>query len=1571
MVRLLTFVFLALSLPTIASADCTFYRDSDGDNYGVSSNTQTSGCGNPPTGYVYSSGDCNDTNASIHPWATDTCGDGVDQDCNGTTDDGTGILTYYRDADGDAYGTSGDQKWQCAVPSGYVKVSGDCNDGNAAVKPGATETCNNVDDDCDSQTDEGLPTTTYYRDQDVDGYGTPSTTQTKCSQPSGYVTNNTDCNDSASSVHPTATETCNSVDDDCDNLVDENVKTTYYADSDGDTYGNPSVSTQACSAPSNYVTNSSDCDDTRATSKPGGTEVCNGYDDDCDSSIDENVKTTYYRDVDGDTYGTTSPTTQACSAPAGYSANNTDCNDAVNTTHPNATETCNSVDDDCDTQVDEGVTSTFYRDQDGDNYGSNTDTSQRCSAGGGYVAASGDCDDTLNTRHPSATELCNGLDDDCDAQVDEGLQANTYYTDADADGYGTNSGATTACAAPPGKAGNNTDCNDAAASIHPTAPEVCNTLDDNCNGTADEGVTGTFYRDADSDGYGDAAVSTSTCAAQGGYVSNSTDCDDTLATRNPGNAETCDGVDNDCDTVVDDGVLNMYYRDLDSDGHGATVAASACTAPGGYVVASDDCDDTRNTVYPGATETCNLRDDDCDSQTDEGVTAFLYTDGDGDTYGDPATGADQCAASGRVADNSDCDDLAASRHPGATEVCDGVDQDCDGVSDDGLVFVTYYRDQDGDGYGVDALTVSACAVPSGYVATGGDCNDSSTALHPNATEVCNDVDDDCDTLVDDGFVQQSWHPDADGDGFGNPSSATLSCLQPSGTVLDATDCNDGSSQIRPGATEVCDGVDQDCDGTIDEGVKITFYADGDSDGYGSASTVTNTCSAPTGFVSDSTDCDDSKGFVHPGAVEVCDGVDDDCDGLVDESVKSPFYADVDGDGYGNAANGTLACTAPAGYVADATDCDDVLAGVFPGAIEVCNGADDDCNTLIDDNPSDPSTWYADADGDGQGAVATALIACDPPSGYVADARDCDDTRATTFDGAPEQCSNNLDDDCDGIIDSDAVSGTLWYLDADADGYGVATTTQTACSQPVGYALGTGDCDDTASTVHPGAPETCNSTDDDCDLAIDEEPTGAPIWYMDADQDGFGNPVATAAACVVPSGYVANAADCDDGDDTVLDGDDWWYDTDNDGFADETSTPVRACNAPIGTTDATGDCDDTTDAVFPGAPELCDGVDTDCDGVLDNDAVDAIAFYYDRDNDGYGDAASTVYACSRPGGTARQSGDCDDRAASVRPNAPEQCNGVDDDCDSVIDDAVVYVDWYPDFDGDGYGDAQSAPTNDCIAPAGAIDNGEDCDDGADGVNPSALEQCNGFDDDCDGYVDVDAYDSSLFYLDLDGDGFGDDATMVFVCDPPQDSVQTGGDCDDSDADSHPGAPEQCGDNADNDCNGIVDTDAVVSTWYLDADGDLHGVPGDTQESCSRPDGYAAVDDDCDDTDPDVHPGQADDPSDGVDSDCDGTSELVDVDGDGYEDEAAGGDDCDDSDPLVNPGATELEGDGIDQDCDGSDGFWDGDDRPWTPGGDDTGVTPPTVSGCACDGGGSGPLGLAIPLVALLIARRRRG
>jgi len=286
------------------------------------------------------------------------------------------------------------------------------------------------------------------------------------------------------------------------------------------------------------------------------------------------------------------------------------------------------------------------------------------------------------------------------------------------------------------------------------------------------------------------------------------------------------------------------------------------------------------------------------------------------------------------------------------------------------------------------------------------------------------------------------------------------------------------------------------------------------------------------------DCDDDDARRAPENAELCDGIDNDCDDLIDEDAvdAEPWYYDGDGDGFGDEADAVTICDPPDGYVrevAEGFDCDDTDPLIWPGAMERCDGRDQDCDGELDEDAADALTWYLDADGDGYGASGpTDVRACEEPDGYTSadpGLEDCDDADAAHHPGADEYCDGD-DDDCDGLTDEpDAVDASTFYADTDADGYGDPDAPSAACALPIGHSDNSDDCDDDASTTHPGADEVCDAADNDCDGEADEDAVDALPFYPDADSDGYGVSVGTAYACEAPDGYADEADDCDDSD----------------------------------------------------------------------------------------------------------------------------------------------------------------------------------------------------------------------------------------------------------------------------------------------------------------------------------------------------------------------------------------------------------------------------------------------------------
>jgi hypothetical protein len=449
--------------------------------------------------------------------------------------------------------------------------------------------------------------------------------------------------------------------------------------------------------------------------------------------------------------------------------------------------------------------------------------------------------------------------------------------------------------------------------------------------------------------------------------------------------------------------------------------------------------------------------------------------------------------------------------------------------------------------------------------------------------------------------------DADGDGFDAIAEG-------------GTDCDDNDATIYPGADETCDGVDNNCDGTVDEASAIdagSWYADLDSDGFGDTTNTTLSCSQPTGYVADTSDCDDNDATINPSATEFCDSVDNNCDGTVDEdsaSDASTWYTDSDSDGFGDNTSTTLSCNQPTGYVADATDCDDANATTYPGADEYCDGHDDNCDGDIDEDAAvDVLTWYADTDADGEGDPAVTDIDCYQPSGYVSNNTDCDDT-------------------------------TIVFNTADTDGDGF-----TSCGS---------DCNDTNADINVDANEIWyDGVDQNCDEASD----------YDQDTDGFDH-------------IDYGGDDCDDENAEInVEATEIWYDgtdQDCDGQSDYDADTDGQDSESYGGED----CNDADPDTYTGAPDTpYDGIITDCSNAND----------YDADGDG---ALSTDY-----GGK-----DCDDANSDIHPNAEEiWYDGVDQDCDGNDDDQ----------DGDSYSlendcdDENEDLFENCDADSGSTDTAE--------------------------------------------------------------------------------------------------------------------------------------------------------------------------------------------------------------------------------------------------------------------------
>jgi len=963
--------------------------------------------------------------------------------------------------------------------------------------------------------------------------------------------------------------------------------------------------------------------------------------------------------------------------------------------------------------------------------------------------------------------------------------------------------------------------------------------------------------DADGDGYNDIA-----CGGD--------DCDDADAGLNPGAAEVLDGLDQDCDGMVDEGVLppgaliiteimrnpsavsddfgewfevfnaapfgvDMYGMVVSDAGSNVfTVDASVAIPPLGYAVLIKNGDPGINGginadfAWPGGMDLSNTE--------DEIIITFDGVEIDRVEYADPDWPDDA-----GVAMSLDIDSYDAGLNDDFDNWCNALA--AYGLGDLGTPGVdnpTCCPDADGDGYFDDA-----CG--------GDDCDDADPAVNPAATEdACDYIDNDCDGGL---------HPDEtdfDGDGYD----------------ICGGDCDEGDAAVNPGAPEQpCDFIDNNCDGDYHDA-----ELDDDGDGF-------SECDG---------DCDDGEPSTYPGADELCDGVDNDCDGETDEDTAIDveiWFVDADGDGYGDAAIMEESCYQPPDFVDNADDCNDADPNAFPGAAEAFDSTDNDCDGLYDEgalpddavviteimqNPDlvldEDGEWFeiynntalplnlvgmvvSDAGSNVFTVDADLWVQPDTHAVFGANAEPADNGGALVDYEWDEYNLSNGDDeiylDHGGVtLDEVEYTGAAPWVDPTGAAMSLDPTAYDPdlnddpthwCEAPTTFGLGDGgspgdlnvtccpdadgdgfldadcgfdDCDDADAAVFPGAEEICNGIDDDCDEDTDE--------LVDLDGDGF--------------------ALCD------------------------------------------GDCDEADPAIHPDAEEICDGIDNDCDETTDE--------LLDGDGD-------TFTICD---------GDCDDAEATVYPGAAEVCDGLDNDCDDLLGADEV------DEDLDGYMLCD-----------------DDCDDLDDTVYPEAPELCDGLDNDCDEEIDEDTD------VDADGDGFN-------ACQ---------GDCDDGNADTFPGAKELC-DGFDNDCDEVVPDDEA------DADED----------------GYLVCENDCDDEDAEVNP-DADEVCDGVDNDCDGATDDVDEDGDGFLAPDCGGDDCDDISPSINPDATEDCFDGLDNDCDDLIDEEDTDDCDTIGDDDDDDVSDDDDSAgdddCECDASGSGSKSSAVValLLALGLIRRRIG
>ena len=1182
-----------------------------------------------------------------HCLPAEICDNGLDDDCNGLIDQ----------ADEAGCGTPcvAGQDCDTGVPGECAHGQTACLDGPvghttciSVRDPQPTETCDGADNNCDGVVDDGFPR-----------LGQPCESgQGACRVAGVYVCGPNGLAEVCGAVAGApSVELCDGVDNDCDGVVDNGFAA-------AGAIGGACVAGVGACAVQGVRACTADGHGTECRGDVGqpAPEVCDGLDNDCDGEADED-----FPDLNtgcGTGVGACEGVgIRVCDADGLV----TRCNGVAGDPSP---ERCDGVDNDCDGLVDEDDNGNPLGDP---CYSGPAGTEGRGACHAGHRACGqGHLGACVGEVVPTA-EICDGLDNDCDGAVDldaggSPLLAACYSGPNGTRGLGLCHAGLAECVnGAPGPC---------VGEVVP-ANEICDRRDNDCDGRTDnvpgqactcvEGQTRTCYSGARlSNGVGLCHGGNQLCLPDG---SGWGPCDGEVLPV----MEQCDGLDNNCNGEVDDSVLGV--------GMNCSVGLGACLRSSVAI-----CDPDNGVICPVAAgdpvaELCDNVDNDCDGRTDEdfdvglsctrglgacrrvGVTRCnaqqqpscaavagnptpevcdqLDNDCDGivdDGFNLGAAcnaGQGECRRNGHLvcAENGGtaCDAISGAPQP---ERCDGLDNDCDGAPDDGFNLgavctrgVGLCSENGSLICGADGL--ATCSVPGGF----------------GHQETCNGLDDDCDGVADNdvpvGRPCDTGRPGVCGPGH-------VRCVSPNSVCTPDT---------APSG-EVCDGIDNDCNGTVDDGFGQT------SCGLGVCRHTIDNCVG--GHMQA---CDPMQG----ATAERCDGLDNNCDGLVDNDpsdVNIPCEAGLgecrrvgrvvcgggrksctavpgaarpelcdllDNDCDGVTDNGALGANVPCFSGVGAcksqapTVCDRglITCPAVAGAptAEVCDGVDNDCNGLIDE---------------GFGSTVCGLGAC---RHAVSNCAGGPPPACNPMEGASPETCNGIDDDCDGVVDNNPAGlGQACVSGVGAcarDGRTVCQAGQPACG------------------ANPGAPgvELCNLIDDDCDGTIDNQPAdvgqpcsaGVGACQRQGATICQAGQVSCTAVPAAPSREI-----CDE------------IDNNCDGNVDEGFNPVTCgvgiCRHTVN--NCLGGAVPPCDALEGARVEICNGLDDDCDGTVDNAPVNV------------GKACHVgLGACAQSGVTICRGGAETCGAVAGQPSA-EQCDGLDNDCNGLVDEGGVCPDRTP-------------------------------------------------------------------------------------------------------------------------------------------------------------------------------------------------------------------------------------------------------------------------------------------------------